>query len=290
MSYSFDLKKIEEVWDLGNVTQEKVLQENTDRLVVLLNSDRGKLVAKVASPWKNAEALEKDTVVFDFLNEQNFSHIPKLLPTKEGKKFAEIDGRFVYLMEYVEGKNPEATVETYQKLGAIVAELHSVKNYPYKTDFDPKVIIATNFPENAKKLAFGEEYLKIAATLPDFSVSPQALIHTEIAPRNTVERTDGSLVLIDWDDVGVGPTVLDLGYPLLSQFTTEDLELKPELSRAFYESYLMRRGISKEEKQTLFSASLFFALMYIIYGDTAKRWERVKWVLKNREQIEAMIP
>ncbi|MEK7504834.1 MAG: phosphotransferase [Patescibacteria group bacterium] len=286
----FDPRKIEKTWALENVTQERVLQQNEDRLVVLFNSDQGKFVCKTASPWKTAVALEKDTTVFQFLLEQNFSHAPKFLLTKSGKRFAELDSRLVYLMEYVEGKKPEATVETYQKLGAMTAELHLLENYPHKTDFDPAIIIATNFPDNAKKPPFGEEYLKVAATLPNFSVFSQTLIHTDIAPANAIEKADGSLTLIDWDDAGVGSAVLDLGYPLLSQFTTEDLELRPELARAFYGAYLAKREITATEKKVLFSAGLFFALMYLIYGDTTKRWERLNWALKHREEIEGMIP
>jgi len=281
---------IEQNWPLTGVLFDRVLQENSDRLVALINSDQGKFVYKVASPWKTAEALKKDTSIFPFLEGGTFNFAPKLLKTKIGESFAKIDSRFVYLLKYQEGENPKLTVETYTKLGEILAQLHSIADYPYHTDFDPQYIIENNFKENAAKLSFGEEYLKIAETLPNFSKFPQSLIHTEIGPRNTVEKADGSLVLIDWDDVGIGPTVLDLGYPLISQFTTEDFELKPDLAKAFYISYFKKRQITVEEKNALFDASLFFALMYLIYGDTNKRWERLDWSLKNRKPIESMVP
>ena len=193
-------------------------------------------------------------------------------------------------MRYIEGEQPEATVETYQKLGEIAADLHSVSDYPIRTLFDPQVIIQTQFVENAKKFSFGEEYLKVAKSLPDFSQFPQTLIHTDIAPANSVETKEEKIFLTDWDDAGIGPTVLDLGYPLLGQFTTEDREIRQDLAEAFYTAYFAKRQISQDEKAALFDASLFFALMYVIHGEAGKRWQRIKWATANRKAIEQLIP
>lgn len=286
-----DIQHIENTWPLTNVKLEKVLQENGDRITALISSDQGKFVHKTASPWKDANALKKDTAVFDFLNSINASYISKLLKTKKGENFAStsIGNKFICLFEYVEGKNPDKTVEVYEKLGSIMAELHSVENYPYKTDFDPKYIREHNFIENAKQFEFADEYLKIAQSLPDFTKSTQALIHTDISCGNSIEKSDGSLALIDWDDVGVGPIVLDLGY-MLGQCTTENLEINQELVGAFFNSYFSKRTITAEDRKMIFDGCLFFHLMYIIHGDIPKRWNKIQWLVKNREFIESLIP
>jgi Ser/Thr protein kinase RdoA (MazF antagonist) len=289
--HPFDTHQIEKIWGLKDVRLNKILQQSYGhRMTLLIDSTQGKFVYKVASPWKDERALEKDTVIFDFLNEKGCTFITKLLKTVEGKNFATIQDRFVYVLEYVEGKNPARTVETYKKLGEITAILHSTEGYQHRTDFNPQYIIEHNFKENAEKFSFSDEYLKISKTLPNFSQFSQTLIHTDISPENTVEREGGSLVFVDWDDAGIGPTVLDLGYVLMSECTTENLELKPEIAKAFYSSYLTKRNITPEEKTYMFDAGLFFALMYIVFGDVEKRWKRIQWLIENRKVVEAMIP
>ena len=43
---------------------------------------------------------------------------------------------------------------------------------------------------------------------------PLALLHTDCNPQNAVRTADGQMVFIDWDGIGVGPAILDLGYLL----------------------------------------------------------------------------
>jgi Ser/Thr protein kinase RdoA (MazF antagonist) len=284
-----DTKQVEKIWDLKNVVCEKIFSKNEHRLTALIDSSDGKFVYKVASPWKDETALKKDTAIFDILNNLGKSYISQIRKTNEGEDFASTAGRFVCLFEYVDGENPAPSVETFSKLGEIVADLHSVKDYPYQTDFDPSYISKHNFIENAKAFSFADEYLKISDTLPDFGRFSRSLIHTDISPKNSIEAEDGSIVLIDWDDVGIGPTVLDLGY-ILGHFVTEELEVRADLADAFFKSYFSKRTITPTDRRGIFDGCLFFHLMYIIYGDVAKRWTKIKWLVENRELVESLIP
>lgn len=280
---------IEKIWGLRNVVCEKVFSGDNERMIALISSDKGKFVYKLTSPWKDASALEKDTAVFDILNSLGKPYISKIFKTVEGKNFANIGDRFVCLFEYIEGENPKPTAETYRKLGTITADLHSVSDYPHKTDFDPNYIAEHNFIENAKGFSFANEYLSIARTLPSFSKFSQTLIHTDISHGNSIEKDDGSLVLIDWDDNGVGPVVLDLGY-VLGQCISEDLEINKDMAAAFFHAYLQKKTIDPEDRKGIFDGCLFFHLMYIIHGDVPKRWNKIQWLIKNREAVESLIP
>lgn len=55
-------------------------------------------------------------------------------------------------------------------------------------------------------------FLATLATAPWFTQAPRGPIHTDAFPGNAVVRADGQAQLIDWDDAGVGTTVVDLGY------------------------------------------------------------------------------
>jgi Ser/Thr protein kinase RdoA (MazF antagonist) len=109
-----------------------------------------------------------------------------------------------------------------------------------------------------------------------------------MSPGNTVERPDGTLVLLDLDTVGKGPRVLDVGFPLIQQFVTEDWVFRRELATAFYGAYGARIRLSRDELRHVFPAALFRALMYLQFGDRERRWRRIRWALEHRLELEAV--
>ncbi len=156
-------------------------------------------------------------------------------------------------MEYIEGEKAERTTDNWRAIGKIAAQLHKIKDYPYETAFVFESE-RQNFPDIARQLPFGDEWLKIAQNLSDLSGLPKALIHTDIGLNNVMQRADGTLVVIDWDDVGVGTRILDLGFPLICHFVTEDLVFEQEKAIAFYDSYTAEQRLTEEEKRGLFDA------------------------------------
>ncbi len=280
----------QEHWLFSNVSIGEILKTTEgSRAVGIINTSEGTFVYKVTDEWKTIEALSRDLRAFELLPQKGFTHIPRLFKTKDGNTHAEIENRFVYLLEYVGDKNPEPTAETFAKLGEITAELHQIQNYPYKTEFHPSPIIAKDLVSIADKLPFRDEYLKLVRSLPTFDSLPQALIHTDISPGNAIEKENGDLVLIDWDDVGVGIRVLDIAFPLIQQFISEDCEFSEDNARAFYGAYCSKVKLTEDEMNNLFPAALFIALMYIMYGDTEKRWKRIRWAIENRMILEGVV-
>ncbi len=280
----------QEHWPISNISIGDILKTTEGgREVGIVNSDEGTFVYKVADEWKTIEALNRDLLAFELLPQKGFTHIPRLLKTKDGNTHARIENRCVYLLEYVGEKKPDPTVETYAKLGEITAELHQIQNYPHKTDFHPAPIIAKDLVTIADRLPFRDEYVKLVRSLPTFDALPQALIHTDISPGNAIEKENGDLVFIDWDDVGVGIRMLDIAFPLIQQFVSEDGEFFEENARAFYAAYCSKVKLTADEMNNLFPAALFIALMYIIYGDTEKRWKRILWAIENRMILEGVV-
>lgn len=280
----------EKIWPISGASIGQTLKTTKfGRNVTILNAVEGKFVYKVADEWKTKNALVRDLLAFDLLLQQNFKHIPNLLKTKNGESFAEADSRFIYILEYVGNKNPEPTVETYAKLGQITAQLHQIQNYQHKTDFHPGPIIAKNLISISDGLPFKEDYLQLVRSLPSFDNLPKTLIHTDISTCNAIEKESGDLILIDWDDVGMGIRLLDIAFPLIQQFISEDGDFFEEQMNAFYGAYFSNIKITYMEMEKLFPAALFIALMYINYGDTKKRWNRIQWATKNKKVLEKIV-
>lgn len=163
----FSREIFEAFWPLTNAKIGKILQKSGERMVYEISAEEGEFVFKIADPSKTKEGIINDTFVFDFLKNKNFPHVPKLLKTKDRANYHKIEGKFVYVMERVEGNLPERTAENWRQLGEIAARLHDVSEYPHKTLFT----IQSEMPKFngiADKLPFGKEYMKIVDRLPNF--------------------------------------------------------------------------------------------------------------------------
>lgn len=245
---------VEKNWPLTDVLIQTLPNQGQAGVVGLVVSNEGKFVYKIAGAWKEKQALTQDLLGVELLLKKGFHSVPKILRTRGNNFLIEIKGSYVYLLEYIDGSIPDKSAETYKKLGLLTAELHSVEGYPYKTEFTPAAIIESNLYKIAYELPFKTEYLKVVDTLPEFKDLPEVVIHTDIAPSNAVLKENGELVLLDWDDVGLGARVLDVSFPLIQQFVTEDCELQEDIAKAFYDSYKSRIKLTQREKQNIFTA------------------------------------
>jgi len=198
-----------------------------------------------------------------------------------------IKGRPVCVFEYIPGAAPALRPEIYRQLGEITGSLHRIEGYPHPYLFTVADVMPEFF-ELAKGLPFGRDYLDLVNTLPDFEVLPMALIHGEIIG-NTLQKEDGSLIIVDWDEAGLGTRILDPGHPLIQVFLSEDRVFAQDLARAFYQGYFSKVTLTPAEIDHLFAAGLFYALRYIIYGDTPKRWRRIQFALAHKARIVSTI-
>ncbi len=281
---------IQNTWNFSNV-QIELLQNKGERFVYKISANEGNFVIKIANTAKSYEDMKKDLFIFNYAPNHGFSHIPKLFKTKDENDFVEYEGKFAFVMEYIDGGNPANTSENWSKIGMLTAQFHDIKDYPYiyQTDFTP-ASEKESFKEIAATLSFGKEYLKVAETLPDFSGCSTSLIHTDIGLHNIAQSKQGNLFFLDWDGVGIGITVLDLGFPLICQFIDLDThKFDEENARVFYESYFNKRNLPLSEKKLIFDAALLFALMYLPYNDIDKAWKRIQFAINNKSIISRCV-
>lgn len=195
----------------------------------------------------------------------------------------------MYALEYVGEVPLDDSVEAYAKLGEVTAALHRVEGYPHGTDFRIAAIVSKELPTIAAQLPFREAYIDVLRSLPSFAGLPECLTHGEITPQHAIGKANGDIVLIDWDEVGVGLRVFDIGFPLISQFISEVGEFFEDRARAFYGAYRQRIELTKAELQHVFAASLVHALFHIVHGDIEKRWRRIQWAIANKALVESVL-
>ncbi len=112
------------------------------------------------------------------------------------------------------------------------------------------------------------------------------LIHGEINEANARRRADGEVVLLDWDQAGIGPVALEYGYPLIAAFVSEDLVIDHDSARGFYRGYTGVGGHIDCDR--LFDAALFHALRYMWFGEDARRWERILFALSHEHLLTSL--
>ena len=275
-------------WGLHGVRLGRILQRRWQREVVEVDADEGRFVYKIAGSWKGRSAVAKDTAVLEMLAARGYREAPRLIQSGHGARFVQIGERFVYLLERIEGQVPAKSAAAYRALGRSAARLHLLEGFPYRTDLSPGRALREQ-RKIARAYPFRKDFIRVFEGLPDFSHLPQRVLHTDLAPANAIRTTAGRLVLIDWEDAGVGPAVLDLG-GVLNELIDESCRYRGERVRAFFGAYAALRTISTRERSRIVDAALFYALMYLRFGkDPHLRWRRVLWMLTHRQKLERLL-
>lgn len=163
-----------------------------------------------------------------FLETQSFP-AERLLRTNDGKSIGVVDGNHILATTFIDGDPIPSTPEAFGQLAETLGKLHSLDYHPA----NPPVPTAKLLPKRDVAYALSEltpvkdnvpealreryDFLEAALqNLPDCEDLPNVFIHSDVHPGNGVQTENGTIVLYDWQDAGLGPAVIDLAYLLLS--------------------------------------------------------------------------
>ena len=279
----------EELWPLSHVKVGLILQQREDRLACALLADEGRFIYKIVNQARSDSQVLQDTSAFGLLRRRGLCHLPVLLKTRADENYTKIQERFVYIMHFVEGENKSRSPRKWAQLAEIAADLHEITDYPYASP----MTIESEFAKaelNSTRSPFAREVSEVIDQLPRFEGLSQSVIHADLNLENAILTPNNELVLVDWEDAGVGPTVLDLGYPLLRYFVcTEDMEFERGRARAFFGTYFEKRSLPELDKSLIFDAGLLNLLGTCRYGDSPRTWRHILYALKNRELVTSVL-
>lgn len=289
------LSKVADIWGFQSVKLMKDIEVKGGRVVQLLTTERGDFVFKSFDVSTDKEHIEKFTLALDYLGNREVKLSPKLLKTKNQGLYTQIDGRYAYIMEYIEGRQLSETPEDEYLLGQASALLHSLVDYEADSILDTNEC-TKNMRDRFSDYSFKEEYDKVVASLPDFNNYRKAFIHTDIGPHNAMMDKDGRIIFIDLDDAGRGSIFIDAGYPLITQFVRyqENGELKFNAvgAEAFYKGYFSGIKLTKDEKELLFYGAVFMQLIYMpVFGEEGivPMWGILKFAIDHKEELMAVL-
>jgi Ser/Thr protein kinase RdoA (MazF antagonist) len=292
-------------WPLDEVRIGRTLQVAEARNTVALQSAQGHFVVKT---YDNLSALTlnnptQQTIreclyVFEFLQEKRFQHCPQLWKTRSGETFVRTETDTAILLERIEGSHPRPTATLWAEVGHVLAKLNALTDFPHPYPIEVLGCIE-EMRQWAEEYPFREEYVKLVDRLEVLADQPASLIHGEAHNGNFLRTPDGRIYLLDMDNMGTSPTVLEAGFPLIGCFldepkhtdVPEEIVFHRSWAQAFYEAYTGGVGMSEAQKELVFTGALLHALRYIHFGGTLlQRWSRICYALEHKDRLLAAIP
>jgi len=287
------LKQIEEKWDISELKIISEFKTNGGRNAYKIEAKEGTYVLKMYPPEFEETNIKKYTDALNFISAKSDIKIaPLIYCNKENALYSKINDRYVYIMEYIEGRLLNDTPQEEYKLGQASANIHKICDYQHRSCLDVQERIL-NMKNRFSEYPFKNEYDEIVNSLPDFDKYKQTFIHTDIGPHNAIITDDEKIIFIDFDDAGMGSLFIDIGYPLITQFVqinkaTKVIEFNYEKAKAFYQGYKSNFNISQKDKQLIFDGAVFMQLMYMpCYGIEGIQymWDILKFALNNKDKL-----
>lgn len=275
-------------WGISDLRRlVEIKRTPSGRMVFRVDTERGSYAVKIYAPTRTKEAVERDIHLLRWMEGVDFPAC-RLLSTKNGEGYGRIDESYAYVYDWIEGKNPESTMETFEKLGDIMGRLHTIAaRYPYPSTFSP-AREREGLLGRAQEKGVSQRHIELLSSIRPMDHLPQGIIHTDIGPHNALERPDGEMVIIDWEDAGQGPMVIDIGWDL-EQCLSNDAVFEIEKARAFLRAYQAHRSLTDEEKGYAYDAALFFAFLYWVDEQKEFGTRRIEWLANHRSEFEAVV-
>ncbi len=277
-------------WGYDHCKIENRFHQESSRLIYLISRSQEQRFILKGLPDSISETVIKGNVLAHEYLGNGKGIAPKIYYLLDGKSYLHIDDYHFYLIEYIEGRMLEETVEDEDALGKLARELHSYKDYTYPTGLTcNKAKFYTWFHEKS----FKKEFDAILDGIPDFDIYEQCFIHTDLGPHNAMMRNNGSVVLVDLDDAGLGSKYLGLGWPLIMQFVkfdkqSHDKEYRFDLANAFLQGYYGADTLSRKEYELLWQGAIYMHISYMqTFGPDAidSLWEILRYGMEQQEEL-----
>lgn len=280
-------------WPLsGVVIGESFRSDRFARTVFVVHSDHGTYAAKVNDQPPPVEHAARELDVLTYLEARRFRHAPALLRTRVDEPIVHTGDRSVTMLEFVPGRfDPDGPPDaaSWEALGRAMAALNAHRDYPHQLAQRFIDQVPSELREKVRGHRIEGQFISLLDRIETLRGSThRGLVHGEINFANSGRRVDGTVVLLDWDGTGMGPTALDYGYPLITQFIDQyDRTFHRDAAEAFYGAYCDAGGAI--DVQEAFLAALFQAMFLMWFFDVEGRWARIQWALQHEDDLCAAI-
>lgn len=237
-------------------------------------------VLRVREDSSKATFIELADLLLFF--EQQHYPAERIVFTVEQTPLVKVSDWHLLMTTFLVGTPLQYAPATFSLLGAIVGRLHALS--PSLTYVPP---CSRMLPSG--ELAFAQQQLDaVASRLPRPSIAqyellekallsidrgtdlPTTLIHADCHPGNALVTAPGSITLLDWEEAGIGPAILDVGFLLMNcdgkapwePLSTSSFHPDERLLQAVIEGYCQYHQLATDELNYLPDAIRFRSLVF----------------------------
>lgn len=254
-------------FELGKVSSTKRIGGRANKNYQVI-TDEGRFIVKFIIEHPLGD-LETELNYLARLQEHDYP-AAYYLKSPDGSQIFQHNGNTIVALPELKGDHPDRTPELCRSIGANIANLHSIpheslpdRNHWLKQSYMPRTLslLEEKYP---KEVAIMESELEDLKDL-DYSGLPQSIIHGDMSPENCLYEGGKLVAILDWEEVGVAPSVLDIGTCVLN-LCFEGNKFNPELFTKLIEGYESVRPLSKQEKDSLLTAVRYAGLTLTVWN------------------------
>jgi Ser/Thr protein kinase RdoA (MazF antagonist) len=208
-----------------------------NRVYELRAKDGTKLIVKFYRPgrWSRGAIEDEHQFLLDCTEAELPVVAPMVLPN--GKTIAEDNGMLLSLFPKRSGRQLEITADSdWPRLGSLIARMHLCgerRKASHRITIGPREsaladvnhLCTTVIPERLRQQFNTTAMRLIDASAPLFEETEHIRIHGDCHRGNILDRLDEGLLLIDFDDMAMGPPVQDLWLLLPDRATKSEHEI-----------------------------------------------------------------
>ena len=273
------LQAISNYFDLGSIRDVNAATGTNQNYFVL--TDAGEFLFKIIVNI-SLEGMEQAIAYLNRLEEYQFSAALYYIKSPAGSSIYRDDDCIAVACKKLRGRPATVSENDCREIGIHLAKLHLISpvSLPEKrnwldNNYLPEIV------EDAKKIIGPgklEKTLKAYSSFSDFKPEtfPQSIVHGDLGGDNCLFVGDRLCAFLDWEEVGIGASVLDFAITILGSCFLE--VMYPEFRGTFesnaykslYNGYNKVRPLTQYEQDYLETA-----LKYV--GLTQSVWSMLHW-------------
>ncbi|GHO47954.1 phosphotransferase [Ktedonospora formicarum] len=218
--------------------------------------------------------IDNEIIYLEYLKRTSFP-ASYYLPYQPGVFRSEIAGRHVVVQPRLKGLPPEKNAESCRDIAAHLACLHSL---PTEGLPPTRSNLGASYVEDALTLAGSvfdaatlQPVTRAYQRLQSFPITrlPQSIVHGDATRHNTLFHAGRFVALVDWEEVGISASLMDLAMSMLSycyRYREGTATLDTALQAAFLDGYTHVRPLTSLENDCLNEALQYMALIVSLWG------------------------
>jgi Ser/Thr protein kinase RdoA (MazF antagonist) len=278
------LTALRSCWGLRKLAVVSRHQTSRDRTVWRMATEFGEFAVKV--DLRPHASVVGGTAVQAHVAARRPGLAPRPVPTVDGRLAVTADDRRTTVSAWASGRFLVDEPQVWCRIGETAAVLHGLPavRRPFAVPIDLVAEELAGHPTLPQDL-IGE----IVDRLGRVGEEPTSLVHGQLNLANVIERAGGRLTVLDWDEAGTGSSAIDLAYPLICEFLTEDLTWHNQQAGAFFRRYRETATTPLPDPDAVMAIGLILALRSAVFSHQTLRVERVRHAIAHEATIRRSI-